>query len=258
MPFVTLTTDWGLRDQHVAVLKGLLFSKVKGLQIIDISHDIQPYNIAQAAYIFTNAYKNFPEGTIHFIGVSTFHSPGSELIALKKEGFAFTGMNDGFFSLVFEEQPVDMVSIKPSGETFTAYDIPAIVKSIAHLANGKNIYELGSRPDEFIQCSGFRPVLEEDVIRGIVLYIDEFGNAITNIDRKLFDKQRGERKFEINARRQKYIISELNNSYAEVVKGDILALFNNAGYLEIAINQSSAAALLGLKNNDTIRIDFIG
>ena len=258
MPFVTLTTDWGLRDQHVAVLKGMLFSKVKGLQIIDVSHDIQPYNIAQAAFIFCNTYTNFPEGTVHFVGVSSFHSAGSELIALKKEGYAFVGMNDGFFSLVFDDQPVDMVAINPSDLPFTAYDIPAIVNSMVHLATGKNIYELGSRPEDYVQKSGFRPVIEEDVIRGIVLYIDEFGNAITNIDRKLFDKQRGERKFEINARRQQYIISELNNSYAEVEKGNILALFNNSGYLELAINQASAAALLGLKNNDTIRIDFIG
>ena len=256
MPFVTLTTDWGLRDQHVAVIKGLLHKKLKNLNIIDISHDIQPFNIAQAAYIFCNAYKNFPEGAIHFVGVSSFPSKENELIAIKKEGFAFTGMNDGFFSLVFEEQPVDMVAINPSGESYTAFDIPAIVHAVAHLASGKNIYELGSRPSVFDLRGGFRPVIEEDVIRGTIIYIDEFGNAITNIDRALFDKQRAGRKFEINARRQQYTINELHNGYAEVERGNMVALFNNSGHLEIAINQASAAALLGLKNNDTIRIDF--
>ena len=256
MPLVTLTTDWGLRDQHVAVLKGLLLKKMNGLQIIDISHDIQPFNIAQAAYIFCNAYQHFPEGSVHFIGVSSFPSKETEMIAIKKEGFAFTGMNDGFFSLVFEEQPVDMVAINPSGLPFTAFDITALVDAITHLANGKNIYELGNRPSVFDIRSGFRPVIEEDVIRGTVIYIDEFGNAITNIDRTLFSKQRGERKFEINARRDQYTINELHKGYAEVERGNLLALFNNAGYLEIAINQGSAAALLGLKNNDTIRIDF--
>ena len=258
MPLVTLTTDWGLRDQHVAVLKGMLFKKIRALNIVDISHDILPFSIVQATYVFGNAYRYFPEGTIHFIGVGSFPSPKIELVAIKKDGFAFIGMNDGFFALLFPEQPVDIVSVSPSGQTFTAYDLPAVVDAIIHLSNGKNIYELGSRISTLYQRGGLRPVIEEDVIRGTVIYIDEFGNAITNIDKALFEKQRGTRKFEINARRQQYMINELHTSYSEVTSGHLVALFNNAGFLEIAINHGSAASLLGLKNNDNVRIDFTG
>ena len=94
------------------------------------------------------------------------------------------------------------------------------------------------------------------MIRGTVVYIDEFGNAITNITRSLFESQRGERRFEINARRQQYVISTLHQRYNETEEGNLIALFNTSGLLEIALNRGNASRLLGLKQNDTVRIDF--
>jgi S-adenosyl-L-methionine hydrolase (adenosine-forming) len=256
MAVITLTTDWGLRDQHLAILKGKLLQVMTKPQFIDISHEIQPFNIAQAAYLFRNTYSSFPEGTVHFIGLGAFPSSDTELIAIKKEGHSFVGMNDGFFSLVFDDQPVDMIKLNESGLPYAAFDIAAIVHAIQHLSTGKNIYELGSRISDFIQKSDFRPVTDEDLIRGSIIYIDAFGNAITNINRALFDQFRNGRKFEINARRQQYTITTLSERYSDVTRGNLLALFNTAGYLEIAINQGNASSLLGLKNNDNIRIDF--
>ncbi|MEP7265500.1 MAG: SAM-dependent chlorinase/fluorinase [Bacteroidota bacterium] len=256
MAVITLTSDWGLRDQHVAILKGKILRAIENPLLIDISHDVQPFNIAQAAYLFRNTYLNFPDGTIHFIGVGSFPSVTTEFVAIKKEGHSFVGMNDGFFSLVFDDQPVDMVQLTASEFPFAAYDVTAIVNAILHLSSGKNIYELGSRVTEFVQKSEFRPVIEEDVIRGSIIYIDDFGNAVTNIDRKLFEQIRDGRKFEINARRQQYTITTLSERYAVADRGNLVALFNISGYLEIAINQGNASTLLGLKNNDTIRIDF--
>jgi S-adenosylmethionine hydrolase len=256
MAVVTLTTDWGLRDQHVAQLKGQLLKASAQINLIDISHDVQPFNIAHAAYLFRNVYKNFPEASVHFIGVSSFPDIKTELLAVKKEGHSFVGMNDGFFSLIFDEQPVDMIALEMADEGYAAFDLNAVVNAIAHLSAGKNIYELGNRPSAFVQKNDFRPVIEEDVIRGSIIYIDDFGNAITNIERSLFESQRSGRKFEINARRQQYIITSLSSKYAEAERGNLLALFNTSGLLEIAINQGNASSLLGLKNNDTIRIDF--
>lgn len=256
MAVITLTTDWGLRDQHVAVLKGKILRAIDNPLLIDISHDVQPFNIAQAAYLFRNTYLNFPEGSIHFIGVGSFPSVNTEFVAIKKDGHSFVGMNDGFFSLVFDDQPVDMVQLTATGVPFAAYDMNAVVNAILHLSSGKNIYELGSRVTDFVQKSDFRPVIEEDMIRGSIIYIDDFGNAVTNIDWKLFEQIREGRKFEINARRQQYTITTLSEHYAAADRGNLLALFNTSGYLEIAINQGNASTLLGLKNNDTIRIDF--
>lgn len=99
MAIITLTTDWGLRDHHIAILKGQILKALNDTRIIDITHDVQPYNIVQGAYVFRNTYPNFPEGSIHFIGVGGFPSPQTEFIAIKKDGSYFIGMNDGFFSL---------------------------------------------------------------------------------------------------------------------------------------------------------------
>ncbi len=256
MSIITLTTDWGLKDYHVAALKGSLLSISPSAAIVDITHLVEGNNIAQGAFIFKNAYVSFPNGTIHIVGVGSFTEKISELLLIKRNGHYFIGMNDGFFSLVFEEKPVDMVVLALSENAFAAYDTSTIVKAAEHVINGNNIYELGSRPAEFVEKTIFRPVIEEDVIRGTVVYIDEFGNAITNISRDLFESQRKQRKFEINARRQQYTVSSLNKRYDEAEQGCIIALFNTSDLLEIAINHGNASRLLGLKQNDTIRIDF--
>ncbi len=256
MSVITLTTDWGLKDFHVAALKGLLLTAAPTVNIIDITHLIEGNNIAQGAFIFGNAYSSFPQGTVHIIGVGSFSEKPAELLLIKRDGHYFIGMNDGFFSLVFDEKPVDMVTLTLSGNAHAAYDLQSIVKAAEHVLNGNNIYELGSRPSAFVERTIFRPVIEEDVIRGTVVYIDEFGNAITNIRHELFQEQRRDRKFEINARRQQYVISVLHKRYDETEEGNLIALFNTTGLLEIAINQGNASRLLGLKQNDTIRIDF--
>ena len=256
MSVITLTTDWGLKDFHVAALKGSLLSASPAATIIDITHLIEGNNIAQGAFIFKNAYEKFPPGTVHIIGVGSFVEKNPEFLLIKNDGHYFIGMNDGFFSLVFADKPVDMVTLNHSETQFAAYDIKTLVETARHVLNGNNIYELGSRPSDFIEKTIFRPVIEEDVIRGTIVYIDEFGNAITNINRHLFDTQRKERKFEVNARRQQYVISLLHKRYDETEQGNLIALFNNSDLLEIAINHGNASRLLGLKQNDTIRIDF--
>ena len=256
MALITLTSDWGLKDFHVAALKGALLSVSPDTHIVDITHLVDGNGIAQGAFIFKNAYTSFPQGTLHIIGVGSFAEKITEHILIKSNGNYFIGMNDGFFSMVFDEKPVDMVTLNPSENKFAAYDIATIVKAAEHVLKGNNIYELGSRPSSFIEKTIFRPVIEEDVIRGTVVYIDEFGNAITNITRNLFESQRGERRFEINARRQQYVISALHNRYNETEEGNLIALFNTSGLLEIALNRGNASRLLGLKQNDTVRIDF--
>lgn len=256
MQVITLTTDWGLKDFHVAALKGKILTAFAEACIVDITHIVERNDIAQGAFVFKNTYETFPAGTLHIVGVGSFHESESELLVIKRNGHYFIGMNDGFFSLVFDEKPVDMIAMIPTENEFAAYDIDCIVNATAHIMKGNNIYELGSRPAKFIEKSIFRPVIEEDVIRGTIIYIDEFGNAITNITRALFESQRKERKFEINARRQKYAVSKLNKRYNEEEQGSMIALFNTSGLLEIAINHGNASQLLGLKQNDTIRIDF--
>jgi S-adenosylmethionine hydrolase len=255
MPIITLTTDWGSRDYHVAALKGALLSSVPDVQIVDITHDVSRHNIQQAAFIFRNALRFFPSGTMHLIALHghTGTTPGT--LCIKKDNHMFMGLNDGFFSLVFDEEPIDMVEF-PRAEQEPVQSIPRMVHCAVHLLHGKNVYELGSRPDQFVRRGAFQPSFTEELIRGVVVYIDHFGNVVTNISRELFEKQRAGRRFEIILRKTSSPLDSIRVDYSEVDQGDVLALFNEAGLLEIAINQGNAHDLLYLRPNDHIRIEF--
>ncbi len=256
MPFLTLTTDWGSRDHFVGSLKGLLYSSMPDITLIDISHHVSRHNIQQAAFIFRSTYMKFPPGTVHFIGVNSYTANVADLLAIKKDGYYFIGVNDGLFSLIFDETPVDMVIVSTVDQANPGYDLETVAHACTHLLTGNNVYELGPRPSVFEEKSIFRPVIEEEVIRGVVLYIDDFGNVVTNIQKHLFIAQRKDRKFEIVTRKLQHSLDEIKEQYNDVEPGGMVAVFNAAGYLEIAINQDSASKLLGLKLNDNIRIEF--
>lgn len=256
MGIITFTTDWGTRDYHIGAIKGSLLSFQSDLQFIDISHQVARHNIQQAAYIFKNAYPNYPQGTLHFIGVHKQNDHYSELIAIKKEGHIFIGVNDGFFSLVFNDPPVDMVKITIAEGSKHLFDLPTLVNSIKHLLSGKNLYELGPRPERFVERSAFIPTIEDELIHGLVIYIDDFGNIVTNITKDLFEKQRRNRKFEVVMRKNHHTIDTISDRYMSVESGSALALFNAAGHLEIAINEENAYKLMHLRLNDNIRIEF--
>ncbi len=256
MSVVTFTTDWGNRDYHIGALKGMLISKLPDIRFIDLSHQVARHHIQQAAYIFGNAYHCFPPGTLHFIGVHGNSNYYPELLAIKKGGHIFIGVNDGFFSLIFQDAPVDMVRLKSETENAELFDLNLIADSIFQLLSGKNIYELGDRPSHYVQRSAFLPAIDDELIHGIVIYIDDFGNVVTNISKSLFIEQRKGRKFEVVTRKNQHTIDVISSSYHAVDPGSALALFNDAGNLEIAINEENASKLMNLKLNDNIRIEF--
>ncbi|MFM1744818.1 MAG: hypothetical protein RLZZ630_755 [Bacteroidota bacterium] len=255
MPIITLTSDWGNRDYHTAALKGALLSAIPEARIVDVSHDIARHNIQQAAFIFRNALRFFPAGTMHLIALQshTGSTPGN--LCLKKDSQMFMGLNDGFFSLVFDDDPIDMVEVSRASDE-PVQSIAMMVRCAVHLLNGKNVYELGSRPEQFIRRGAFKPSFTDELIRGVVVYIDQFGNIVTNISRDLFEKQRAGRRFEIIIRKTTNSLETIRLDYSEVDQGDVLALFNEAGFLEIAINQGNAHDLLYLRLNDHIRVEF--
>jgi len=255
MKIVTLTTDWGSHDHHVGAFKGLLYSVFPDVLVVDITHDVQHFSIQQAAYIFRNVYSRYPEGTVHIVAVQNAEDIKPDLLAIKKDGHGFVGMNDGLFSLIFGDQPpANMVAVKLDIEQKPGYDLEVLTFVATHLLSGQNVFELGNRPEQFVIRKDFKPVLEEEVIRGTIIYIDSFGNAVSNIHRDVFFNQIKEKKFEINIR--KFSENKISTDYTNVETGNMVALFNDAGLLEIASNQGYANKLLGIKLNDAIRVDI--
>lgn len=257
MGIITLTTDLGHKDFYQAALKGSLLSLFPAARIIDISHDITPFDLQQAAFILKNAYKYFPKNTVHLIGIDSVYNENVRYLALKYNGYYFIGADNGIFSLIFENHPEEIVEISIIQDLkflhFPLTDIFA--KAACHLAKGGKLSEIGEPTTELVQRRVFEPIVDEDSIRGSVIYIDSFQNVITNIHKELFTRVQKDRPFVLYFRRNE-TITQLSWHYNEVHEGEKLCLFGISNYLEIAINKGNASGLLGLQTDDVVRIEF--
>lgn len=257
MAIITLTTDHGLKDFYVSAIKGVILSEIPDATIVDISHEVPMFDITQAAFILRNAYIEFPKGSIHIIGVMPDASDKHSHVAIKYDGQYFIGADNGIFSLMFDNLPEQIVElnikndsafIKPTKDIFT--------KAACHIARGGALEVIGKSKPAFLQKATYRPVVDRNLIIGSVIYIDHYGNAITNITEPLF-REIGKRKsFQILFRNSVYSIEKISLSYNDVFPGDSMAIFGPTNFLEIAINVGNANQLLGLNLSDSIRIEF--
>lgn len=256
MPIITLTTDWGEKDHYLASVKGALLKQLQDITIVDISHEIAPFNIKEAAFILKNSFRYFPEGTIHIIGVNTVESDENPHVALKIEEQYFIGSDNGIYSLIFNEAPDKIVELDiiQDSDYYTFSTRDRFIKAALHLASGKPMEDLGPVRRKIMEQMLFQPVVEKDVIKGMVIYIDNYENVITNITKDLFEKEKKNRKFKIVFRGEE--INKISTSYSDVSVGEMLTLFGSNDHLEVAINQGNASGLLGLYIDDPVRVEF--
>lgn len=255
MPIVTLTSDFGWRDYYLAMMKGALLSEYPDLTIVDLTHSINNYDIVQAAFLFKNAWSGFPKGTIHVISVDDYAGTEKRFLATSHQGHFFVAPDNGLFSLIFENGlPKEFYQLDFE-ETSNFPLRTAYAKAVAHIASGKPINEIGPKVTGVVQRITLQPVTSPTQIRGSIIYVDNYENVITNVDRELFERIGNGRDFKLFFKRHDPI-DKLSQHYAEIPVGEVLCLFNSASYLEIAINMGKAASLLGLKVEDTIQIDF--
>jgi S-adenosylmethionine hydrolase len=257
MSIITLTTDWNANDFYVGAIKGKILSQCPHAIIIDISHRIQPFNITQAAFVIRNTYQNFPDGSIHIICVNTEGGQDKPFLAIKYKKHFFIGTDNGIFGLIIETEPEKIISIKTAEKitSFTAFSLFSV--TACKLANDVKIESLGKQVKSFNKRIPIRAAIEESVINGSVIYIDSYKNAITNVTRELFERVGKNRPFEIYVRSNHYKINKINTFYYETSPGEILAIFNSVGLLEIAMNMGNVADLLDLSVNSSIRIKFL-
>jgi S-adenosylmethionine hydrolase len=160
---------------------------------------------------------------------------------------------------LFDDSPDEIYSLNivpdEDQRTFPTKDV--FVQAACHIGRGENIDCIGSKIDIVKERTNFQPVIEDNVIRGMAVYIDAYGNVTTNITRSLIKLAGKGRRFSIVFRRSDYNINELQDNYSEVPEGEKLALFSTNDHLEIAINKGNACKLFGIKLSDTIRIEFI-
>ncbi|MEZ4910006.1 MAG: SAM-dependent chlorinase/fluorinase [Saprospiraceae bacterium] len=255
MTLVSLTTDFGLKDYYVAELKSAILNHVKGVQIIDISHNIDKFDIVQAAFYLKNVLHTFPSDSIHVVGVYTHYKRESEIICFAKDGNIFIGPNNGVFSLVFE----DMTSIKiykvnaPNGNAISSNAL--LTHAIAYISHGLPLTEIGPELTSFHQKMLLKPVLGQHQIRASIIHIDNFENVIINLKKSEFEFYRNGRNFELYYK-QHEPITQIFKHYGDVPIGDPVAFFNSADYLVLAVNLDKAASLYNLHKNEMIQIYF--
>ncbi len=264
MAVITLTSDMGLKDFYVASVKGAIYSQVPDVKIVDISHQVKPFNIQQAAFVIGHCWFDFPPGTIHIIGVDPDITEERHHLIVKYKDHYFIGADNGIFKLLFESVPDEIFELNITQDTdentFPTKNL--FVKAACHLARGGTPEVIGRKIESLKDAEVIRPVVEEGVIKGSVIYIDAYGNAITNITRELFNKVGKDRDFTIMFKRATYDIRKIHNNYNDVGDGQKVALFGASKLLEIAINKGApgngggADSLFGLKLNDVIRVEF--
>ena len=256
MAIITLISDWGLKDYYTAAVKGMIFKLFPEANVIDITHGIPPYDDEQAAYILKNAYKSFPDGTVHIIGVNTEESINHPHSVAFYDKQYFIGTDNGIFSMIFDKKPEKLIILDILQDTdhFTFSGRDRFVKAAVHLARGGNFEELGSVKDGLVNKMLFEPVVDKNSIRGVVAHIDIYENLITNIPRSLFMKAVKGRSFTISLRTGQ--AKAIHTSYDDVSPGNIVALFASNDMLEIAINKGKAASLLGIQKKFPVIIEI--
>ncbi len=275
MSIITLTTDYGLKDHFVGALKGKILSEYPEASLVDISHDIDPFNTFEASYIIGAAYSSFPKGTVHLIGVDMEFNKENQHIAIQWNNHYFIAADNGILSMLTQKiVPQKIVTINihdrlPSD----ANDLDVFVKVACHIAKGGLLNVIGKELKNIKQVTDLHSVTADDgnSIKGYVIYIDHFGNVVTNISKKQFLEVAKGRSYEIVLRTKN--IKTILPNYSAIAssekypiknyEGVKLAIFNTAGFLEIAVFRSnpsklgSANSLLGLNYRDVITIKFV-
>lgn len=257
MSIITLTTDLGDKDIYQAALKGSILRILPTVNMVDITHSVAAFNIQQAAFILKNSYYYFPEETVHLLGIDTVYSDDTKFLAIRYNNHYFVGTDNGIFSLIFDEDPEEMVEIDILQDLkflhFPLADI--LAKAACYLADGKPLTEIGIPVQSIEKKMTLQPAVERNQIRGMVIYIDAFQNVITNITKDFFNRVQEGRRFVLYFKRNE-TITHLSWHYNEVPEGEKLCLFGISDHLEIAINKGNASGLLGLNLGDSVIIDF--
>ncbi len=276
MAIITLTTDFGEKDYFAGATKGAIYSELPDVKIVDISHSVSPFNIPEAAYMIWNAYNSFPKGTIHIIGIDSEINPENKHIAIKLDDHYFICANNGIMSMICSEiAPQKIVEINIHDKIQTSFPVlDVFVKVACHIARGGTLEVIGKSIAEIKPIKNIAPYVNDDKtqIIGSIIYIDNYGNVVTNISRSFFETIQKGRAFEISARN--YTFKKIHNKYSDIVNFDIpenkrhdegrkLVVFNSGDFLEIAVYKSnsatvgSASTLLGLGLMDAVSISFI-
>ena len=253
MGLITFLSDFGYTDHYVAAVKARILRSAPQTQVIDISHDVEAYNIAHGAFVLNSLFRDFPVGTVHLVAVDSQGSRQSRYLAVQFQAHYFVAADNGILSLIFESQPVVMVELPiPSPTTFAAKDILAPVA--AALATGTELTQLGSPITNYRELINRQLRLSDHAITGHVVHVDHYGNLITNVSRDSMDAIGHDRPFTVHFARES--VQKISGDFTHVDEGDVICFYNQQGWLSIGVNKGHASELLGLHYDSQVNIHF--
>ena len=275
MSIITLITDFGNKDHFVAKIKGDIYSSFDKAKIVDISNNVSPFNIMEAAYILENTYKSFPENSVHIIDVDSEKTIEKKHIVVYLDNHFFISADNGILSILCQNiNPEKIFEITIHDELNEIDSSSKIFSQVAcHLAKGGKPELIGKEITEIKSVKNLKPFINEDLsqIVSSVIYIDNFGNVVTNLKRDTFEEIRRGRSFEISVRNYKF--KKIYNKYTDIVnynvplnqrndEGKGMVVFNSSDFLQISIyrsnpqNVGTASSLMGLKIYDSVTVTF--
>ncbi len=262
---ITLTTDWGIKDHYVAAVKAKIYSKLNDVIIIDITHSVELNDVFSAAHILKSAIRDFPENTIHIIGVKaeatkespnekeSLHVKESPHVVVCHNNVYFIGADNGFFNYLFDKKPDKVFKIDIHQDT-NYWGFPTknvFVKVAAEIVKNNNLSNIGFETELQNTSYGlFYSYIKDDTLIGKIVHIDHYGNCITNIPHGKFLEFTKRKKYRINF--DNYEVTKTHKTYIDQQQGEFVCFFNSLGFLEIAINAGNIQELLGLKIKDDI------
>lgn len=255
MAIITFMSDFGLADHYVAAVKASLLKTDPRQVIVDISHQIRPFDIANAAQVLKNVFHEFPTGTVHLAPIDSSRAT-AQLIAVELAGHYFVGFDSGLFSLLSKEQPTSAVILEAENETFPAKT--SLAKAAVALATGARLESLGKRTDQILTFYERQLKVTKRQIAGHVVHVDVYGNLLTNILKSEFETIK-----RINGEGCRALIQvgresfeKFHSYFTDVDPGECFIIFNSGDKLQIGINQGNASELLGLHLDSPVFIDF--
>ena len=255
---VTLTTDFGTRDSYVAQLRGVLLSACADLRIVDLTHEIAAHDVVEGALFLAGAVPAFPAGTVHVAVVDPGVGGERRSVAVEVGGQRVVCPDNGLLALLARTHPIEAAHEltnarfrrEPVSATFEGRDVFA--PAAAHLACGGALADLGPPVSGLVELALPEPEHAAGVVRGEVMHIDRFGNAITNIHASML--QDGPDRARLHAAGRELALLRI---YADAEPGEALALVGSSGYVEVAVREGSAAETLGLERGSAVRIAVV-
>ncbi len=253
-PIITLLTDFGTRDHFVASMKGVMFNINPNIEVVDISHEVPPQDILEAAFLIRSCYSYFPNRTIHVVVVDPTVGSSRKALMVATENYYFLAPDNGVLSLIYDVEEVSSV-VEITAEHYIASEVSktfhgrdVFAPAAAWLAKGLDILNFGEPVEEYARLSLPKAKLVGDsLLKGMIVHIDRFGNLISNISRTDLEEARNKVPGAIfKAVIAKQEINGLKEFYSEGQKGELIALFGSTNFLEIAQAQGSAAKTLGI------------